>query len=240
MQTLFDGIYSSLTVFAVPHCNPYLPQWSKPYFSCQSECLEKCFKYDKDHLEILKQWKRPIDIIIVQHAYHNIKDEVLNAPWNSSPKDNITLFEANKNDVLLMEMMLYYEELEKIARDVVMVPTSHYDFVIGQFEMGRLEQKLQANDKEYISKYKDFPAMFSAKVDARVEALPCKKCMKIKWKEVFCKNGSCTALDDNNVSYFADCYHTNYYGAHFFGQFVKEKYDNWMKNNNNITANGDI
>lgn len=143
----FKGLYSILTVFAVRHCNPYLPEWAKQDEYCKEECLENCFRYAEDVLSVLKAWKRRIDVIVVQHAYLDIIDTVKQYNWFdiTTFNSNSTVNEAtvNKNDVLLNAMTAFYSELEKIVKEVVFVPFSHYNFGRENLHIQKIEKAIE-------------------------------------------------------------------------------------------------
>lgn len=64
----FAGLYARITVLGKGHCNPFLPEWSRPDFSCDARCIRHCFQLDRHLIPLLEGWDRPIDIIVSQHA----------------------------------------------------------------------------------------------------------------------------------------------------------------------------
>jgi hypothetical protein len=68
----------------------------------------------------------------------------------------------------------------------------------------------------------------------RFAAVSCPKCLKVDLSEVWCRPTEefCDPVDqERRVSFFIDAHHANLYGSMFVGQFLRNKYDEWLEMN---------
>jgi hypothetical protein len=72
----------------------------------------------------------------------------------------------------------------------------------------------------------------------RIRAVHCPKCIRLDWTDLWCKNGTCEVVDfDRKIGFFFDPTHINVYGSLKLGEYVRQKYDVFMKSDNLTESN---
>uniref|UniRef100_A0A1I7SFN1 SGNH domain-containing protein n=1 Tax=Bursaphelenchus xylophilus TaxID=6326 RepID=A0A1I7SFN1_BURXY len=195
-------VYSRFTMFGTHLCMPFLPE----LFVKQKP---KCQGFSDDVVPILRQWQRPIDIVITVHS------------WNE-----LRIHKFSRNDHYQQVIQNFYSELNKIARELVILNRGDINtpkpFQVIQnavrrgLNLDRFNYPFSQNEQQNSEVYK------------RVDNLNCPKCLKANlYQESFCSNAtnSCCLVNENGVANFHDGRHMTTFGSLVMGRTLRRLYD---------------
>ncbi|KAI6212784.1 hypothetical protein M3Y94_00069600 [Aphelenchoides besseyi] len=171
----------------------------------------------KSILPILREFNYPIDILIVGQCYDNS-----DPPLDSR---NIT------QDSIYREMITFYVELSKIAREIVLIPGVQFDSILHRNLVLNENMKMFRLPYNYIARQKP-------NTRRRLAAVKCPKCVVVKWEDLWCKKreGYCDAVDQHHrLPFFWDQHHPSLYGSMFVGSYLRRIYDNQMMKQSNVS-----
>ncbi|KAI6234857.1 Acyltransferase [Aphelenchoides fujianensis] len=138
----FRPIAAKITLVATGSCTP-LTKWSglKPVSSQETflwlnktlqKLFESCKRYIEQLLQILKGWKEPIDIAILNFAYVSFWAEQ-DLPLAADPKE----------DRMLQDLKAFYSAVSNVAREAVLIGGVNLEFEENPLQT--LQQALLAN-----------------------------------------------------------------------------------------------
>jgi hypothetical protein len=113
LQKHFKDVYKSMTLFVRDYCMPFMA------FSASREMRSTCEEYERELIQILRNWSEPIDIIVAGIEYFNFLDPIIANPIS--------------NDTYFNSMQTFFSHLNDIARDLVFVPKMHMDWNVEPF-----------------------------------------------------------------------------------------------------------
>ncbi|KAI6193221.1 hypothetical protein M3Y96_00995600 [Aphelenchoides besseyi] len=224
--TVTDGKGTkTIVVFGNSFARNYMPGCLLEHHASFAKRLHRQYSHCKRErstlIPVLKQWKYPIDIIIFGQAFNNHEPE--------RHYFNLSV------DEIYIEMQSLFDELNEIARDVILFPLLQYNNGIDAY-MKILERKLAIGQDLNIFKTPiKFVRNFRRPTRRRLAAVECSKCAKIEMEDLWCRKqeGYCNAVDfKRRLGLFYDYYHPNLYGSLFIGKFLRVNYDRWIANHN--------
>ncbi|KAI6195863.1 hypothetical protein M3Y94_01039000 [Aphelenchoides besseyi] len=138
-------------------------------------------------------------------------------------------------DDIYVEMQSFFDELNEIARDVILFPLLQYNNGIHAY-MKILERKLAiGQDLDIFKTPFKFVRNFRKPTRRRLAEVECSKCAKIEMEDLWChkREGYCDGVDfKRRLGLFYDYHHPNLYGSMFVGKFLRKNYDRWLANHN--------
>uniref|UniRef100_A0A1I7RQB2 SGNH domain-containing protein n=1 Tax=Bursaphelenchus xylophilus TaxID=6326 RepID=A0A1I7RQB2_BURXY len=178
---------------------------------CGEKCLKHCFDYERQILNILKEWPTPIDIIIVQHSYGEFKK----LPYNP-------------NDEPQQIIQNFYSQLESVAREAVILPYAEVwapsEFTVYMKRLAFLNGVISSSEK--------WERNGTAIINKRIEDIKCRKCIKIDYSKLIChKNGRCNFSSPTGTLYYVDHLHTTMYHSLTYAERIRQRYDEFLMNN---------
>ncbi|CAD5218303.1 unnamed protein product [Bursaphelenchus okinawaensis] len=173
-QQLWKGTYKRLTMAAHPTEVPF-----------SIEDAEVGNKY----INLLKEWDRPIDIVIVQHAYFEIPLEYRSGKM----KEDIDNF---------------YKDLQPLVKDVIMIGAPEVWQETSKQKMLKIIENKEDYDKVSIGW--DLHIAINAKMRIMIENLPCEKCVIVDFVRSICSRvtAKCHGILPNGIMVFRDRIHT--------------------------------
>ncbi|CAD5233691.1 unnamed protein product [Bursaphelenchus xylophilus] len=206
LKYYFRDIYDDLYVISRDLCTPFMSH-------TMPEHREACQKFEGVWEPLLQNWGNPIDIIIVGLQYLPDLDPII-VDWNS--------------DEYLQAMEEFYRKMSSIAKEIVFIPMVHFNWELEPF-MQILQQKLYfGKSLERFHKHFEIEDSYLRNVQRRLDRMKCKKCVKVNYREAWCHNNLCSALDSKNISYFRDTTHVTPYGSLVYGGLLRKLYDQYV------------
>ncbi|KAI6212522.1 hypothetical protein M3Y94_00035800 [Aphelenchoides besseyi] len=174
-----------------------------------------CAEERKAILPILRSFNHPIDIIIVGIAYTSTDPDL---------RGNLT------TDSVFREMQKFFNELNNIAREIVIIPQIHVLFSTPYRKV--LQRRLQNQQSLEIFRL-PYEVVVQQKPNnrKRLDAVRCSKCVLFNHMDVLCsrKNGYCDPIDHKQrISLMYDQRHPSLYGSFFYGEHLRRIYDQKM------------
>ncbi|KAI6237962.1 Acyltransferase [Aphelenchoides besseyi] len=183
------------------------------------EKYEECHLYGNSIIPTLRQWKSPIDVIIIAMTYPDESDPPIHG--------NLT------DDPYFQELSSFYGALSEIAQKLVIVPQIHFKTGVSP-HLQILNRKLLYGQNLNIfhttvtKQLKRLP-----RTRKRIDALECSKCKIFEFNNVWCRQSDevCDTIDfRSHVSYFFDSHHVNALGSLKVGYEMRKFYDKHVKN----------
>ncbi|KAI6174976.1 hypothetical protein M3Y97_00980700 [Aphelenchoides bicaudatus] len=206
----FRGVYRHLTLFSAGAC--ILIKWRGTVMTPTKATYNGCIRVIDNLYEILREWKHPIDVIMMVHAYLYPPEMIY------FPVDNL------ENDPEYLQLNQLFQKLSSIARDVVFVPQLHFETGIVA-HMNVLYRQILNNEHlgMFSSKYEN-QLRRAHPIRRRIEkaASNCSKCILLEWEDIWCdkRDGLCRSV--------------NTYGSLFVGRYIRQRYDEWMARNQSL------
>ncbi|KAI6174828.1 O-acetyltransferase OatA [Aphelenchoides bicaudatus] len=170
-------------------------------------------------LPMLRAWKYPIDIIIFVHAY-SAKDQPITG--------------SLKQDQLYQEMIAFFGNLHKIAREVLIIPTVHFDSGFYTY-LSVFRRKITFGEDLKVFRVPiKYAVTLHPHTRHRISAVECNRCLKVDFSKVWCRETEelCETVDqDRQIPFFYDRHHVNTYGSLFVGRYLRDQYDEWLRRN---------
>ncbi|CAD5233109.1 unnamed protein product [Bursaphelenchus xylophilus] len=206
VKTMFHNIAGNITVMAAGHCSPYMAKFAKETVFCGEMCIQRCFEFEDQILDILENWPRKIDIIIVQHSYGEFKG-----------------IKYTEQDELQRGMQKFYTALDNIANEAVIMPYGEVwapnEFPIYMKRVGLGQRDISTSAETQRSTVSD--------INRRIDDISCTKCIRVDYSQIFCetsKQGRCKFVSPHGVLHYVDHMHTTMYGGLFYGELALRHY----------------
>ncbi|CAD5223342.1 unnamed protein product [Bursaphelenchus okinawaensis] len=191
-QQLWKNTYKRLTMVAEPTDVPYTVEDPK---------------VGNKFVNLLTEWDRPIDILIVQFAYFEIPVE-------------------NRNDKMRDEIHVFFNQLQRLVKEVVMVGAPEVWQETTKQKMLKIIENKEDYDKVNIEWAPHIAT--NAKMRKMVENLPCDKCVTVDFVRSICSRitGKCYGILPNGIMVFRDLIHTTLVINLMYAQEFIEVYNN--------------
>ncbi|KAI6171266.1 hypothetical protein M3Y97_01051800 [Aphelenchoides bicaudatus] len=207
---MFKPIAREIVLFGTPAC--VLGSKQHQYYKMDPLTREKCVNFSIKALKVLQRYNHRIDIIIPLFGWYDFL-----------PFSNV---EATK---LQSQVQQFYNTLSNLTREVVFAPKMN--LVFSKHPLRELQNKLIKNKTiGNIGDTKNKILTIEPVIRRVMDTIECPKCLRIDWFDLWCNNdGYCSAIDNREIGLFMDEHHPTTYGSLYIGEFLLNKYNDYMK-----------
>ncbi|KAI6198918.1 hypothetical protein M3Y96_00571500 [Aphelenchoides besseyi] len=185
---IFRDLYSELTTVFQFSCVP-LPE-NQQQERLTTTGKQKCVKLMEEFVKALRQWTKPIDIMIILFGYNGMDDPLINK--NLEAKDEGFLW-----------MQRFYGELHSMVREVMILPQLNPFF---SFLPVRLVQtKLSQNEStESVGDSRSKMKRFMPNARRHLQMICCDRCLRVEFLNLWCTKNEdlCRVVDEDGLLYF--------------------------------------
>ncbi|KAI6216228.1 Acyltransferase [Aphelenchoides fujianensis] len=217
VEHAFRGLYRRLSLVSTGCPLLRLHERKRGRHALPKEKWDECRVYGESLLAALRQWTRPIDVIVVAMTY----------PAENDPPVRGEL----EDDRYFRELADFYGRLSALAGRAVFVPGVHFkSFVV--HHMNVLQRAVLYGHGLHVFRTElARQRAFLPHTRARLDALDCARCLPVDWTDVWCARGVCESIDfRTKISFFFDSHHVNALGSLHVGHHLRRLYDQHFKN----------
>ncbi|KAI6216901.1 hypothetical protein M3Y99_01793900 [Aphelenchoides fujianensis] len=162
----------------------------------------KCGAFLAAAQRALREWERPIDVVISLFGYNTIKDPPI-----------------THDDAWLNFLNAFYGNLSAVAREAVIVPGLTPFFP--RHPLRLVHERLTAGRPAGEDQLAYLPH-----IRRRLEHLRCTRCLRVDWIAAWCGGGrpQCAAADPRGVLSFFDQHHPSLLGTIRMGELLRDVY----------------
>ncbi|KAI6237902.1 hypothetical protein M3Y95_00313500 [Aphelenchoides besseyi] len=215
---VFRDLYSELTTVFQFSCVPLPGNQQQERLTTLKTGKQKCVKLMEEFVKALRQWTKPIDILIILFGYNGMDDPLINK--NLEAKDEGFLW-----------MQRFYGELHSMVREVMILPQLNPFF---SFLPVRLVQtKLSQNEStESVGDPRSKMKRVMPNARRHLQMIRCDRCLRVDFLTLWCTkiDDLCRVVDENGLLYFVDDHHQSLYGSLRAANYLRSLYENYTSN----------
>jgi hypothetical protein len=138
--------------------------------------------------------------------------------------ENMHLESPNKS---LLFMRHFYNEINGIAKEITFMPLMHIDFSF--LPVRAIQTRLLNGESiDHIADTVEKVESYMPITRRYLELIECNNCIKVNWSNLWCGDGVCRVVDENQILLFVDDNHVSLYGSMYLGEYLYKLYIDYV------------